>query len=597
MARRRGRHRRVEPGAIAGATALVWCTDRRQSLACLWLEAAQSALLPAVALVAQWALPRAVETAERTEEVNPWPYLAGLALVVGLLIAARQRQRARHFALFIRVRHAISELLTRVKTAAPVDVSETPLFRERVTRASDAEGFAYSLASGMPGLPIRLLADLATVAFVAVRAPSLGAAVLAVGAAVALSARGGARALRRSQQATVRPEAEIEAARRIPDAREHALELRTGRGGRYLSEYRAGQRARISLRLDAYLREDRLGAALMGAVIAAGLLAVAWVLLRMRAQGQLSGSEATLIGVLLAGLAVRGGTLGMTLGQLQQVAGPLRELRRLRAEFLSPRARPPAPVESTPVRASGLTADALVVRYPGAVAPVIVAASLEARPGEVVVVVGKNGAGKSTLLRALAGERRPDELRVAVGGVDVYGFAGPRARATIGFVPQGIARFPGTVAQVIALEAQPDLARVRAAAAAVGAAGFVEGLPDGYETSLRSGSGEGAELSGGQWQLLALARQRYGPVPPIALLLDEPTASLDPPARRRFVGMLRAAFPETAIVVSTHDGLVAERADRVYVLACGRIVESGSPAELVGSGGRFAALVGGAANA
>jgi ATP-binding cassette subfamily B protein len=180
---------------------------------------------------------------------------------------------------------------------------------------------------------------------------------------------------------------------------------------------------------------------------------------------------------------------------------------------------------------------------------------------------------------------------VTVDGVDVASPAGAAVRARIGAVFQEYLRYALTAGENIALgdvERIEDQDRIVAAARATGADQVIEGLPQGYATRLRREFDGGQELSGGQWQKLAIARafMREASV----LVLDEPTAALDPQAELEVFQQFRAlAAGRTAFFISHRLG-AARLADRILVLKHGELVEVGQHDELVTRGGEYAAL-------
>jgi ATP-binding cassette subfamily B protein len=182
---------------------------------------------------------------------------------------------------------------------------------------------------------------------------------------------------------------------------------------------------------------------------------------------------------------------------------------------------------------------------------------------------------------------------VQVAGRDPRALTDDERRRVIGVVPQQVQLFSGTVRANLTLgdESVPDAAVTRAATIA-GAAAFIQALPQGYDTLL-SGAGRsgGTQLSAGQRQLLALARALVWN--PAVLLLDEATAAIDSASDAALWAALRAdvAGHGRAVLTVAHRLATARAADRVIVLEAGRIIEEGSPEELVRRGGRFAALI------
>jgi ATP-binding cassette subfamily B protein len=206
--------------------------------------------------------------------------------------------------------------------------------------------------------------------------------------------------------------------------------------------------------------------------------------------------------------------------------------------------------------------------------------------GQTVAVVGSTGAGKSTLAKLLARFYDPSGGRVLLDGVDLRDLAVPELRRGVVMVTQEAFLFSGTVAENIAI-GRPDAGReeIERAAKAIGAHDFISALPDGYDTDVRK---RGGRISAGQRQLVAFARALLAD--PGVLILDEATSSLDIPGEKAVQRAMATVLRGRTAVVIAHRLSTVEIADRVLVMEHGRIVEDGSPAELVGGTGRFADL-------
>jgi ATP-binding cassette subfamily B protein len=209
-----------------------------------------------------------------------------------------------------------------------------------------------------------------------------------------------------------------------------------------------------------------------------------------------------------------------------------------------------------------------------------------------VALVGRSGAGKSSILSLLAGLYRPWSGQVRLARQDPTAVADADRRALLGVVPQAVQLFTGTVADNLTL-GDDSIAgdQLEYAARIAGADDFITALPAGYHTVLSdTGCGSGVTLSAGQRQLLALARALVAQ--PLVLLLDEATAVVDGASDAAFRAALRAhVLPTgTAVLTVAHRLSTARDADRVVVIAAGRVIEQGPPGQLLAAGGRFAAL-------
>jgi len=206
--------------------------------------------------------------------------------------------------------------------------------------------------------------------------------------------------------------------------------------------------------------------------------------------------------------------------------------------------------------------------------------------GQTIALVGSTGAGKSTLAKLLARFYDPTAGTVRLDGVDLRRLHPKDLRRAIVMVTQEAYLFSGTVAENIAL-GKPDATRaeIEAAARAVGAHDFIVELPDGYDTDVNK---RGGRVSAGQRQLLSFARAFLAD--PAVLILDEATASLDIPSERLVQEGLTTLLADRTALIIAHRLSTVAIADRVLVMEHGRIVEDGTPADLISGTGRFARL-------
>ncbi len=204
--------------------------------------------------------------------------------------------------------------------------------------------------------------------------------------------------------------------------------------------------------------------------------------------------------------------------------------------------------------------------------------------GRTVGIVGPSGCGKSTVLRLLLGFYRPTAGRVAIDGVDLRDIDLQAWREQIAWVPQDPNVFDGSIADNVALgDPSPELGRIVAACQLAGLAGFVDGLPDRYDTTIGE---RGTSLSGGQRQLLAIARAIYRNAP--VVVFDEATSMLDAGTERALRDRLAPWLQGRTVVIVAHRLATVRAADWIYVLGGARLLEAGTHADLLAHQGVYA---------
>ena len=368
----------------------------------------------------------------------------------------------------------------------------------------------------------------------------------------------------------------------------HAGELRLfGLGAHFRSGYQALRTRFRKERLDVLKEQyrSRLGAELIALAVSGA--AMLWMFYR------------ALLGLLTLGdLALffqafqRGqGLIKTLLGNLGQIytnslyVGNLFEFLALESKVVDAPDAVPAP---SSVR-SGVRFRNVTFRYPGRTTPSVTNFTAFFPAGKVVAIVGENGAGKTTLLKLLARFYDPESGSVEIDGVDIRRITLASLRRMLTFMFQVPVNYQFTAKDNIALgnlKSADDPSRLQSAVWSAGAENILARLPRGYDSMLGRFFPEGTELSGGEWQRLALARAFMRDAQ--LILLDEPTSAMDSWAEADWYQRLRRYASGRTVLLVTHRLTIAMRADLIHVMKGGQVVESGSHEELLAMRGLYA---------
>ncbi|MEU6714457.1 ABC transporter ATP-binding protein [Nonomuraea sp. NPDC046802] len=247
-------------------------------------------------------------------------------------------------------------------------------------------------------------------------------------------------------------------------------------------------------------------------------------------------------------------------------------------------ARPAA----APERFERITAESITFSYPGAEEPALREVSIEVKRGEIIAFVGENGSGKTTLAKILSGLYEPDTGTVRWDDTDLREVSPEELRLRTAVIAQDHTRWPLTARYNITMGTDKGQQALESAAAVAGADEVVAGLPHGYRTLLDRRFKDGHELSGGQWQRIAVARGFHRDAD--LLICDEPTAALDARAEHALFERIRGHADGRTVLLITHRLASVRYADRIYVLDHGKVIEQGDHDTLMALDGLYAEL-------
>jgi ATP-binding cassette, subfamily B, bacterial len=580
------------PRLLFTAGRIVWQAGKIELVATVVLQLAVAACVAGQLLLGRTILASVLASSSSSHITltGVLPQCVALVVVSLVILLAMAAQ--------VDLSNILSELVARYTYGRILDVAtrvdlacfESPDFFDQLERAAtDGEVVAANIARGLVGV----VGSIVTIVGIAVVLLTLSPYVLPLVLGACLPLWSANRRNGTAYYDFVYRMASLDRLRRylatLLTNREAAKEIRAFNLSRYIRDrYDLLYDERIlQLRNIAYRRVARL----MAATVVGSLLIVAAVALMSTGAAGNHLRAASIVTALIAMLQLRSRVHGAN-----EAAGSLYQSALLLDNYTS-FLKMPAETHgayrshSAPARFQCLKVHNVCFTYPGCEVPTLTGVTFAIHAGELIALVGENGSGKSTLAKLLANLYTPDSGSIHWDGIDATTFDPRELRELITILFQDFVRYGLTARDNIVagrVSSIADEARIASAAKQMGAQDFISELPHGLDTVLGKEFDGGHDLSLGQWQRLALARACFRDAP--FVILDEPTAALDPLSEYQLIQSVRKMISGRAVLMVTHRFTTTRAADRILVFDAGELIEQGCHNDLIEANGHYAEL-------